>query len=54
MAKSTKKRAKVTNLTKKSKKTSKKQSRAAESVDCLFELHKLQGILLTQLRKEIR
>jgi len=35
------------------KKTAKKQAKIAENVDCLIELHKLQGILLAQLRKEI-
>ncbi len=51
MAKSARKR---TVSTKKSKKTTAKgQSRAAKSVDCLLELHKLQGVLLAQLRKEV-
>ena len=39
---------------KKAKKTKKVLTRARESIDCLFELHKLQGILLSQLKKEIK
>jgi len=51
MAKSVRKK---TTSSKKTKKIAKKQSRAAEDVDCLLELHKLQGVLLAQLRKEIK
>ena len=49
MAKSTKKKT-----TKKSKptRTKKSQARAEEYLDCLAELHKLQGVLLAQLKKE--
>jgi hypothetical protein len=38
---------------KKSKKTTKGQTKAAEYVGCLLELHKLQGVLLARLRREI-
>jgi len=54
MAKSTRKIAKRTVSAKKSKKTAKRRTKAPEYVDCLFELHKLQGVLLSRLRKEIR
>ena len=30
------------------------RTRAAENVSCLLELHKLQGVLLNQLSKEVR
>ena len=55
MAKSTRKRAKGTIPVKKTEKskTRKGQIRAAEYIDCLLELHKLQGELLSQLAKEI-
>ncbi len=55
MAKSTRKRAKGTIPVKKTKKskTRKGQIRATECIDCLLELHKLQGELLSQLAKEI-
>ncbi len=29
------------------------KTKAAESVDCLTELHKLQGVLLTKLKKQV-
>ncbi len=54
MSKSTKKRKKVANKTKKGVKKSSRQRKAVEYVNCLVELHKLQGILLGDLRKEIR
>ncbi|MBC8481061.1 MAG: hypothetical protein H8D47_00135 [Planctomycetes bacterium] len=40
--------------TKKAEKVTKKNnnSRIKESVDCLVELHKLQGVLLEQLTRE--
>lgn len=44
MAKSTRKKA---------KKTARGQTKAAEYVSCLLELHKLQGVLLNQLEKEV-
>jgi len=56
MAKSTKKTKRATSLSKKPKKmekTTNKQSKAAEYVGHLLELHKLQGALLTQLYKEV-
>ena len=48
MAKSTKKKT-----AKKSKVIKKSKAKAAEALDCLLELHKLQGVLLTQLKKEL-
>ena len=56
MAKSTRKKAKgaiSAKKPKKSKKATKGQAKAAEYIDCLLELHKLQGVLLKQLTKEI-
>ena len=53
MAKSIKKRVKGTIPAKKSKKTAKGQTKAAEYISCLLELHKLQGILLTHLEREV-
>ncbi len=49
MAKSTgKKKVKKSKLAR----TKKSQARAEEYLDCLAELHKLQGVLLAQLKKE--
>jgi len=56
MAKSTRKktkRAKSSKKTKKMEKSTKEQSKAAEYVGHLLELHKLQGTLLAQLYKEV-
>jgi len=56
MAKSTKKKAKRATSSKKTKKKekfTKEQSKAAEYVGHLLELHKLQGALLAQLYKEV-
>ena len=60
MAKTTKKSVKKANARKKAakkassaKKTTRDRARAAESLDCLVELHKLQGVLLKQLSKDI-
>ena len=56
MAKSTRKkakRAKSSKKTKKMEKSTKEQSKAAEYVGHLLELHKLQGALLAQLYKEV-
>lgn len=56
MAKSTRKKAKRVvspKIPKKLKKTTKGETKLSENVECLLELHKLQGVLLTQLRKEI-
>lgn len=50
MAKSTRKRTKRTIST---KKTTKDQAKAGEYLDRLLELHKLQSVLLAQLRKEV-
>ncbi len=56
MAKSTRKKAKRSippKKTKKMEKSTNKQSKAAEYVGHLLELHKLQGALLAQLYKEV-
>jgi len=56
MAKSTRKKAKMAESSKKTKKMEKstnEQSKAAEYVGHLLELHKLQGSLLSQLHKEV-
>ncbi len=53
MAKSVRKTKKTVISREKMKKNSKSRSRASEKVDNLIELHKLQGALLTQLRKDI-
>ena len=53
MAKAKKKKAKTAIAVKKSKKAGGEQSKVAEYVSCLLELHKLQGLLLSHLRKEI-
>jgi hypothetical protein len=45
--------AKGAKRAKKAQKTAKGQTKAAEYTDCLLELHKLQGTLLTRLRSEI-
>ncbi len=57
MAKSKRKRTKGTMPVKKvrkTKKTTKGQTKAAEYVSCLLELHKLQGVLLSRLDKEVK
>jgi hypothetical protein len=48
------KREKQTRKARRITKTFKEQAKAAEYVGYLLELHKLQGILLTQLHKEVR
>jgi hypothetical protein len=59
MAKSTRKKVKEAKMEKEAKgmkrtqKTAKGQTKAGEYTDCLLELHKLQGTLLTRLRKEV-
>ena len=56
MAKSTRKKVKSATSSKKTKKMEKstnEQSKAAEYVGHLLELHKLQGALLAQLYKEV-
>lgn len=54
MAKSTGKRTKKKTIAaRKTKKTVARQTKAAELISCLVEVHKLQGVLLTQLHKEI-
>ena len=45
--------AKGTKEAKKALKTAKGQTKSAEYVGCLLELHNLQGVLLTRLRREI-
>jgi hypothetical protein len=50
MAKPAKEKSKATGP---AKKTTRGQARAAEYASCLMELHKLQGVLLSHLQKEI-
>ena len=54
MVKSTRKKTKRAIPAKKTKKTAKHQTKAAEYVSYLLELHKLQGALLTHLDKEVQ
>ena len=57
MAKSERKRAKGAMPTKKAKKidkTTKGRTKVAEYVSHLLELHKLQGVLLKRLDKEVQ
>ena len=37
----------------KTPRTTKGQTKASEYIDCLLELHKLQGVLLSHLHKEV-
>jgi len=57
MEKSTRKKTKASirssKKAKKREKTTKGQSKAAEYVSYLLELHKLQGVLLARLDKEV-
>jgi len=56
MAKSTRKKLKggvSAEKARKSGKTAKGQPNVVEYIDCLSELHKLQGVLLAQLKKKI-
>jgi len=59
MAKSKRKRQKAAQVAKKARKakkaekTAEGQTKAAEYVNHLLELHKLQGALLTRLNKEV-
>jgi len=53
MAKSTRKKTKGAISAQKAGKTAAAQTKAGEYISCLLELHKLQGILLAQLHKEI-
>jgi len=54
MAKYMKKRGRKPTLAKKPKKTTKGQTKAAEYVSHLLELHKLQGVILARLSKEVK
>ena len=54
MAKSARRKTKRALSATKVKKAGGGQTRAAEYVDYLLELHKLQGILLTHLNKEVQ
>ena len=56
MAKSARKKAKRAvspKIPKKLKEATKGETKLSKNVECLLELHKLQGALLTQLCKEI-
>ena len=54
MAKSARKRTKRAISAKKTEKTARRQTKAAEYVSNLLQLHKLQGVLLAQLNKEVQ
>jgi len=53
MAKSARKKKKAAISAKKPKKSAADRTKTAEYVSCLLELHKLQGVLLAELHKEI-
>ena len=53
MAKSARKKTKARVSLKKKRKRAKIETRTAEHVGCLLELHKLQGVLLAELDKEV-
>jgi len=54
MIKSARKKPKVVISTRKTKKAASGRTKATEYVGYLLELHKLQGVLLTGLDKEVR
>jgi hypothetical protein len=54
MSKSEEKKTKRAKKTRRITKTFKEQAKTEEYVGYLLELHKLQGILLTRLHKEVR
>ena len=54
MAKSKRKKMKAAVSAKKGKKTASGQTKAAEYVGYLWELHRLQGVLLSRLDKEFK
>lgn len=53
MAKFVRKTKKNTISRKKTRKNIKSRAKASENVDSLLELHRLQGVLLAQLRRDI-
>jgi len=53
MTKSAKIKPRTAISTRKDRKTKKGQTKAAKYVGCLLELHKLQGVLLTELHREV-
>lgn len=53
MTKNARKKTKVKISKKKTQKTLKDKTKAAECVKHLLELHKVQGVLLVQLSKEV-
>ncbi len=54
MAKSRRKKMRAAVSAKKGKKTASSQTKAAEYVGHLWELHRLQGVLLSRLDKEVK
>jgi len=54
MAKSKRKKMKAAVSAKKREKTASGQTKAAEYVGHLWELHRLQGVLLSRLDKEVK
>ena len=53
MAKSKKKMTKAIVTSKKTVQRKPTNAKVLESINCLLELHKLQGVLLEQLKKDI-
>jgi hypothetical protein len=54
MAEAARKKTKRITSARKTQKITKSETKAAEYVSCLLELHKLQGVLLHQLGKEVQ
>ncbi len=54
MAKSKRKKVKTAVSAKKMKKTTRRKTKGAEYVGYLLELHRLQGVLLNWLDKEVK
>jgi len=54
MIKSVRKKLRAGTRTRKTKEAAQNRTKAAEYVGYLLELHKLQGVLLTGLDKEVR
>jgi hypothetical protein len=53
MAKSIRKKSKRAGAARKTRESARGQGKADEYIGCLIELHKLQGLLLSHLRKQI-
>ena len=53
MAKAARKKRKRSVIAKRSGKIAGNRAEISENIDCLLQLHKLQGALLGQLRKQV-